>query len=115
MALNAVTTLTETITGTTRQYRGRHDGQVILLIVGQIPADWDEVEVFQDDQNGTLYCIGRDLASENVVAHRWTQPNDNQQKVEKAVSGNDPLSVVLPTLLGDFPADTPPNFNIPVL
>lgn len=111
MALDQVT-VTETKTGTTRRYRGRHNGQIVVLVVGQIPADWAEMEVFHDDQDRTLYCLGRDPGNDNVLAHRWT-PNHNQQQITKAVPGNDSLVDVLPTLLADFPADTPQEFNLP--
>lgn len=101
MALEQVT-VTEKQAGTTRQYQGRHNGKVVIFAVGGIPEDWDALEVFQDDQNGTLYCVGR--KDDQVLAHRWT-PNKNHHKVEKAVRGNNPLADVLPTLLGDFPED----------
>ena len=110
MALEQVT-VTEKKSGTNRQFRGQHNGKTIVVAVGQIPEDWDEIEVYEDDQDGMLYCVARNGA--DIVAHRWT-PNSNVQKIEKSVRGTDPLADVLPTLLGDFPADTPRDLGLPI-
>jgi hypothetical protein len=105
MALIQVT-VTETKNETNRQFRGTSNGKNIVVAVGEIPEDWVDIEVYEDDQDRILYCIGREPAGDNVTAHRWT-PNGNVQKVEQAVPGGDPLADVLQGLLGAFPADTP--------
>jgi len=112
MALEQVT-VTESKIGTNRQYRGRHKGKIIVVAVGNISEDWTEIEVYADDQDGMLYCVGIDPGRTDVRAHRWT-PNQNVQKVEKTIAGDrDPLSTILPTLLADFPPDIPRDLNLP--